>query len=149
MARGSPQPRHRRHEREPASCRDCHRCFLSDVLLPPKREIEQIPGLLRASLRKNPPHFGRIEKIGAPREVVELASRRVAQPLEEPFMNRHAEALLGPINDLVGNDSADRLLKDVLGNSIARLYRSGNAHSKPAHLLTDHSHPPLQPTPPP
>src|SRR5258708_24159036 len=144
MARGSPQPRRRRHEREPASCLDCPWSFVSDVLLPPQREIEQIPGLLRTSLRKNPPHFGRIEEIGAAREVVEFTARRVAQPLEEPLMDRHPEALLGPINDGVGNDSTDRFLEDVLGNSVTRLNRLGNAHGELDKLVIEKWDAPLE-----
>src|SRR6185369_5652842 len=86
----------------------------ADVVLPPEREVEQEPQAHAVALLEQAVDGGLREVVGLPAELRQLAPRHVAQAIEEPLVDRHPEALLGPVDDLVGDHAADGLLEDVL-----------------------------------
>ena len=73
--------------------------------------------------------FG-IEEVGLVAELLEIASDPLPEAVEEPFVDRHAEALLRPVDQLVRDHAADRLLEDVLERSVLRLRRRSGCSSR-------------------
>ena len=75
-------------------------------------------------------HLVAVEEVGLRAELVELAARRVAEPVEEPLVDRHAEALLRPVDQLVRDHAAHGALEDVLQLAVLASSRSRDARAR-------------------
>src|SRR5437773_8747475 len=101
--------------------------FAGDEMLPPQREVQQVPEGRSLSLLREPRDGAPADEVGLGAEAVELAADAIAEGAEAPFVHRHAESLLLAVDDFVGNEAAHGLLQDVFQLAILRLERGRDA----------------------
>src|SRR5437588_5080608 len=123
---------------------DRGRGFVGDPPVEPDREVQEVPELERP-IRPPPAMHVQYALYRARVEVAELAQRMtpelplqlVGQVAAEPVAHRSGEALLGPPDNLAGQQVAHRPLEDVLALAAADLLLRGHAHGQLAELVVE------------
>src|SRR4051794_6208441 len=115
----------------------------ADILAPPQREVEQVPDLGPISRRQYPLHSVRIKKVCLSCELSEDTTAVVPEPVEEELVNRDAESLLGPVNQLVRDHPANCTLEHALELAVAIAHIRRNAHCELYELVVEERHSPF------
>src|SRR5262249_14499393 len=117
---------------------------LRQIFFPPQRQIQEIPRLRSAVMVKEAIHGAGVEIVRNLAELSDFPPRSVAETLEKPFVDGHAEALLWPVDHLVRDQSPDSALENMLEIAFSRFDGGRDAQRQLDKLVVQKRHASLE-----